>query len=228
MTYWSLDPSYDAHPVLDQAGVRTVVLASHWETSALAVAEWMKVLAVLFNEERRVNALFDGIAGRYEALSARARKQPRQPVLLSRLPFRHIWYVRPDVVEMADAGGRYFWPGERRARGVDIEAIARRGRDADAWIVDFPTPIRTIDELLAREPRLALFKPVRTGEVWNWDLQAAEPDRPYHDRRMRPDLVLADLVKILHPDLVPDHDFAFYRRFDPPTTPIAPSSEAAP
>jgi iron complex transport system substrate-binding protein len=218
MTYWSLDPSYDAHPVLDQAGVPTVVLASHWDTAPLAVAEWMKVLAVLFNQERAINQVFDGIAGRYETLAARARRRPGQPLLLSRLPFRHIWYVRPDPALLADAGGRYFWPGEVRARGVDIEAVARRGRDADAWIIDFPTPIRTIDELLAREPRLAVFKPVRTGEVWNWDLQAVRPDLSYHDRDMRPDLVLADLVKILHPDLVPGHDFVFYRQFDPPAS----------
>lgn len=79
MTYWSLDPSYDAHPVLDQAGIRTVVLASHWDTSPLAVAEWMKVLAVLFNEERAVNDVFDGIAGRYEALASRARRRPDSP-----------------------------------------------------------------------------------------------------------------------------------------------------
>ena len=28
----------------------------------------------------------------------------------------------------------------------------------------------------------------------------------------RPDLVLADFLKIFHPDLVPDHEFVFHRR----------------
>lgn len=217
MTYWSLNPSYDAHPVLDQAGIRTVVLASHWETSVLATAEWMKVMAVLFNREREVNAIFDGIADRYEKLAARARAQPTKPQVLTRMPFRHIWYVIPEPAEIADAGGRYFWPGEDRPKGVDAEAVAQRGSDADVWIIMFPTPIRTQDELLAREPRLAMFTAVREGEVWNYDLDSVRPDGPYHDMRMRPDLVLADLVKILHPALVPNHEFAFYRQLDPST-----------
>jgi iron complex transport system substrate-binding protein len=58
LTYWSVSPKYDAHPVLDQAGIRTVVMASHWETNVLATAEWMKVMAVLFNRERDANAIF--------------------------------------------------------------------------------------------------------------------------------------------------------------------------
>jgi iron complex transport system substrate-binding protein len=214
LTYWSVNPSYDAHPVLNQAGIRTVVLASHWETSILAVAEWMKVMAVLFNREREANEVFDAIAGRYEALAARARAQPTKPVLLTRLPFRHIWYVIPEPAEIADAGGRYFWPGETRPKGVDIEAVAEKGRDAAAWIIAFPTPIRTLDELLAREPRLSVFDAVRAGQVWNYDLPEVQTNPPYNDRRMRPDLVLADLVKILHPELVPDHEFVFYRQLD--------------
>lgn len=217
MTYWSLNPSYDAHPVLNQAGIRTVILASHWETSVLGTAEWMKVLAVLFNREREVNETFGGIAGRYERLAARARAQRIEPVVLTRMPFRHTWYVMPEPDEIADAGGRYFWPGEDRPKGVDVEAVARRARDADVWIISFPTPIRTQDDLLAREPRLALFRAVREGEVWNYDLADVRPDVPYHDLSMRPDLVLADLVKILHPALVPDHELVFYRRLDPST-----------
>jgi iron complex transport system substrate-binding protein len=215
MTYWSVGPEYNAHPVLDQAGIRSIILASHWETSVLGVAEWMKVMAVLFNRERDVNAVFDGIADRYERLAARARALPNKPRVLTRMPFRHIWYVVPPPDEIADAGGEYFWKGETRPKGIDIEAVAQKGRDADAWIMSFPTPIRTQDELLAREPRLAIFDAVRKGQVWNYDLLEMRKDLPYHDRRMRPDLVLADLVKILHPELVPEHGFVFYRQLDP-------------
>jgi iron complex transport system substrate-binding protein len=39
---------------------------------------------------------------------------------------------------------------------------------------------------------------------------------------MRPDLVLADIVKIVHPELVPEHQFVFYRHLErgaaPPAT----------
>lgn len=217
LTYWSVQPQYDAHPVLDQAGIRTVILASHWESAILGVTEWMKVLAVLFNRERDVNTIFDGIAARYLSLSTRARAEPRHPLVLTRLPFRHIWSVTPEPDEIVDAGGRYLWPGETRYHGVDIESVVRRGRDADVWIVSFPTPIRTVDELISREPRLAIFKAVQTGQVWNFDRQAFDQTAAWHDRPMRPDLVLADVVKILHPELVPEHQFVFYRQLESPS-----------
>jgi iron complex transport system substrate-binding protein len=214
LTYWSVSPKYDAHPVLDQAGIRTVVMASHWETNILATAEWMKVMAVLFNREAEANAVFGGIADRYEKLAARARVLPNKPIVLNRLPFRHIWYVVPPPDEVADAGGEYFWKDATRPKGIDIETVAQHARNANVWLVAFPTPMRTVDEFLAREPRLQLFRAVRTRDVWNYDLPEVRPDLPYHDRRMRPDLVLADMVKILHPELVPNHEFVFFRRLD--------------
>ena len=136
---------------------------------------------------------------------------------------------RPDhspdlgLLERSAGTGRYFWPGETRYKGVDIEEVARQGRAAEAWVVAFPTPMRSLDDLLAREPRLALFDAVRSGNVWNHDLQDVDRQRPYADFRMRPDLVLADLVKIIHPDLLPDHEFAFYRRW-PSATPAKNSN----
>lgn len=29
---------------------------------------------------------------------------------------------------------------------------------------------------------------------------------------LRPDLVIGDLIAIMHPDLEPDHDFTFYQK----------------
>jgi iron complex transport system substrate-binding protein len=216
LTYWSVSPDYSAHPVLDQAGIQTVVMSSHWETSTLAMAEWVKVMAVLFNRERIAQERFGAIAARYEDLSARARAQPDKPRVLTRLPFRHMWSVGPAPREIEDAGGRYFWPDERRPKSVDVEAVLDKARDADVWTIAFPTPIRTQEELLAREPRLGLLRAVRRAQVWNYDRLDYDRQAPYHDRRMRPDLELADLVKILHPQLVPDHELVFFRQLDPP------------
>jgi iron complex transport system substrate-binding protein len=195
--------------VLDQVGIKSVVLASHWETTDLGRAEWLKVMALLFNRERLANQLFDGIAARYEALAAKAKAQPRHPRVLTDLPAGHLWDVWPAPDALVNAGGDYFWPGASLYRRVDMEAVVQKARDADVWILSWQTPLRSIDALIARESRLAAFDAVR---------REVERHRPYIDQRMRPDLALADLVKILHPALVPDHEFVFYRRLEPPRT----------
>ena len=61
------------------------------------------------------------------------------------------------------------------------------------------------------------LKAVRTGTVWNAVLRAD----PKHGNDywqtgvVRPDLVLADLSAILHPELSPNHEFTFYKKAPP-------------
>ena len=61
--------------------------------------------------------------------------------------------------------------------------------------------------MIADEPRYAEFKAFRHGQVWVYErLASAGGANDYWSRSVtRPDLLLADLVKIFHPSLVPDH-----------------------
>ena len=67
-------------------------------------------------------------------------------------------------------------------------------------------------QALADEPRLAEFTAYQSGNAWNAakDVTADGGNNFYELGVARPDLVLGDLVAILHPELAPNHDFAFY------------------
>jgi iron complex transport system substrate-binding protein len=66
--------------------------------------------------------------------------------------------------------------------------------------------------MLDDEPRYREFKAYRQGHVWVYDRTAAPPGAGnYWSRSVtRPDLVLADLVKIFHPELALDRTFEWY------------------
>jgi iron complex transport system substrate-binding protein len=66
--------------------------------------------------------------------------------------------------------------------------------------------------MLADEPRYAEFKAYRKREVWVYErLVNAVGGNDYWSRSVtRPDVLLADLVKIFHPSLVPEHRFEWY------------------
>jgi iron complex transport system substrate-binding protein len=68
--------------------------------------------------------------------------------------------------------------------------------------------------MLKNEPRYVAFKAYRDRQVWVYDLRLTESGASDYFLRSvsRPDLVLADLVKIFHPALVPDHVFEWYMR----------------
>jgi iron complex transport system substrate-binding protein len=62
------------------------------------------------------------------------------------------------------------------------------------------------------EPRYVAFKAYRQGQVWVYERRETPAGaNDYWSRSVtRPDLVLADLVKIFHPPLTPDHVFEWY------------------
>jgi iron complex transport system substrate-binding protein len=93
---------------------------------------------------------------------------------------------------------------------VDLEAQLRRASNADVWINGGGW--KNLAAMLDDEPRYAEFKAYRTGQVWVYERRVTPAGgNDYWSRSIsHPDLVLADLVKILHPALAADHPFEWY------------------
>lgn len=206
-----------AHRTLRRAGIPVVPTAEWRENTPLGRAEWIKVMAALTGTQRRAEQAFDRIEGAYRKVAARvAEADSRTPVLAGRM-FQGTWYVpagesyRTELVR--DAGGVHPW-GDVDGRGVltvGFEEVLVEAGEAEVWITSMPW--RTLDEGSREKPRYAELAAFRDGDVWS-----STPTEPgggidYRERGVtRPDLVLADYVAMLHPELVPDHRFAFFRR----------------
>ncbi len=111
-----------------------------------------------------------------------------------------------------DAGGRYAWADNTAvgSASVDLEAQIQRAANANVWINGGGW--KNLAVMLEDEPRYAAFKAYRQGHVWVYDLRDTPTGgNDYWSRSVtHPDLVLADLVKIFHPNLTPDHAFEWY------------------
>ena len=197
-------------------GLTGFPLANRTETSPLSSAEWVKVLGVLFNREKEANAIFDRIAGRYENLRARAKQVPGPPPTV--LPGRASGVWRERLIDrqlVQDAGGELV--PKQRARwdyyhDHPHELILDQGFDADVW--PFATPTwRSLQDLVDSDSRLAKFRAVRRGRVY---VIGSPPMRGvmndyYGSAYVFPDRILADLVHILHPEILPDHQLRYFR-----------------
>jgi iron complex transport system substrate-binding protein len=66
--------------------------------------------------------------------------------------------------------------------------------------------------MLQDEPRYAEFKAYRLRQVWVFERRVTPSGgNDYWSRGVsHPDLVLADLVRIFHPSLLPGHAFEWY------------------
>jgi iron complex transport system substrate-binding protein len=204
--------------VIRSAGVPVVANYEWLESTALGRAEWLKYVALFLNEERKAQLVYGAMKSRYQSLSVRATAGPEfeRPLVTTGRSTRGQFTIsggRSYVAALIrDAGGRYAW-ADNTASGiasVDLEAQIQRAADADVWINGGGW--NGLAEMLEDEPRYAAFKAYREGQVWVHE----RPVRPgsrndYWSRSVtHPDLVLADLIKIFHPERVPDHAFEWY------------------
>mgnify|MGYP000759715201 CR=1 FL=1 len=85
--------------------------------------------------------------------------------------------------------------------------------EADVWLNVGNIP--TLGELRTRYPKFADVRCVRQGAVYNCDrrITPAGGNDYWESGVVRPDLVLRDLIRIFHPELVSE-DFYYYRQVE--------------
>lgn len=235
MTYSFGDLGGDGIEKMTEAGLTVVLNGDYTEDTALGRAEWMKFVALFLNEEAAATEAFDDISGDYEGVSQLATDAEQRPRVFVSTPFEGTWYMpRGDSATgemLADAGAEYVFAGESgQAAGtgnlaLDIETVLERAGDADVWL-NVGISAKSLDQLLAIDERFRNFEAFQEGEVYA-ETRRSTPEglTDYYETGVaRPDLVLADLVAILHPDVLPDHELFFYEQL--PETAPAPTPAA--
>ena len=224
MTY-GFNPDTDAHPVLTESGIFTALNAEWRESTPLGRAEWIKYTSLFFNAEAEAETAYDSIATAYEEARTLANTIPVEdrPIVLwnSFSTWTEGWLIPGAQTYVGaliqDAGG-IIALGETAPEDstlLSFEAVYADALDADIWVIN-EFGIFTLEELLALDARFADFSAVSNGNVWNDNLEVnANGGNNYYELGVtNPHLVLQDLVAIFHPDLLPDHEFHFYRHFE--------------
>lgn len=220
---YGYNPDTDAHPVLLEAGIFTALDASWREDSPLGRAEWLKLPALFYNQEARADQVYAEIRDQYEsarALAAGIPDQDQPRVLLNTfLAYADAWYSPGadtyvgQLIHDAGADLALASADPVGSQPYSFEAAYEQGWDADIWLVD-TFGVATAADLLALDSRFADFAAFQSGAIWNnnRDENPNGGNNFYEWGVVNPHLVLADLLAIFHPQLLPDHEFAFYQR----------------
>jgi iron complex transport system substrate-binding protein len=208
------DPSY---PKLRDAGIDVVANSEWLETTPLGRAEWIKVFAALTGTEKNAGEAYGRLRDNYRRIGA-ATAGVRPVDVLPGAMYQGSWSM-PAGGDYAgrlilDAGGRYPWAGDNGTGGLQLnfESVYAKAGRARLWLIN--SDWETLDDVLASDSRHGELAAVRHGQVWSASKAVgATGGNDYWERGVaRPDLVLADLAAILHPDVEPDHRFEFYRQ----------------
>lgn len=216
------DPEQDAHPKLIEVGLPVVLNAEYMETSPLGRAEWIKFMALFFNQEAEAEAVFTKIEQAYQDLAAKVATVSDRPSVLVDHSFNGTWYVPGGNSFMAqflqDAGADYAWADDPSSGSLALspEAVFDQAGSAPIWINGSPT-WRDRTDILAEDDRYRAFAAFQSGQIYipNARVNPAGGNDFWESGIINPHLILADLVKILHPSLLPEHDLVYYQQVEP-------------
>ena len=203
---------YDA---IKETGITLIPHLGYKELDPLGQAEWVKFVALFLGLEAKADSVFSGIETRYNTLKAKAQNVEQRPTVFSGEMHGSNWYAvggRNHLAQMfRDAGADYiFHNDETGGVNIEYEQMYSLAANADYWRIlnsfkgDF-----NYEALLQSEPRNELFAAFRNRHVIYCNMRQT----PYYELSpVQPDILLADLIAIFHPDLMPaDYEPTFYR-----------------
>ena len=222
MTMGSPGGGIGHYKILETAGI-PVMINSEWvETSPLARAEWVKLLAALLNKEELVNKKFLTLENEYSRLSLLAATAKVKPKIISGLNTKDTWFLPSGDSYMAqffrDAAADYPWSDQKAAGSLSLnfEAVYPLALTADCWLnVGFDSK-DTKKDILAMDSRYSDFKAFKSGQLFSYNNRVNEKGSNdfFESGNVNPQIVLADLIKILHPELLPNHQLVYYKKLE--------------
>jgi iron complex transport system substrate-binding protein len=202
-----------------QATLPVVVFADNMEKTPLGRAEWVKFLAAFTNTEAVATKEWGSWAAAYRSLAARAAKATSRPGVISGSMFQGTWFMPGGQSFPAqlfrDAGASYAWSNDPStgSLALDFETVFDRAYEAQFWF-NAGFAWSTLRDARAEDSRYARLLPFQSRNAYANDarVNATGGTDFFETGAIRPDLVLADLVSVIHPELLPNHQLVFYRR----------------
>ncbi len=205
-------------PKLRELGIPFLYVGDYLEESPLGKAEWMVALSEVVGCRSEGEKVFAEIPVRYNALKQRVAENALDaPSVMLNMPYSDSWFM-PSAGSYAvrlieDAGGDYIYKKNtgNASTPVDMEEAYLLASAADLWLnVGMAS---TLGEVKAACPKFADTRCFRNGYVYNNNARtnAAGGNDYFESGVVHPELVLRDLIKIFHPELV-EEDFVYYKR----------------
>lgn len=204
------------YETMKDIGIPLIPHLGYKETTPLGQAEWIKFVGLLLGMEKEANDKFSAIEKRYNELKALTAEGQvnKRPIVFSGEIHGGNWYAVGGKSFLAqlfkDAGADYFLKDDDRSGGVtlDFETIYNQADDADYWrIVNSYPGTYSYKALKEQDPRYADFRAFREKGVIYCNMR----EKPFYESMpTEPEVLLADLLHIFHPDLLPDHTPVYY------------------
>ncbi|MBX2897801.1 MAG: ABC transporter substrate-binding protein [Cyclobacteriaceae bacterium] len=205
---------------IKELGMPVVINAEYLEEHPLGRAEWIKFMALFFDKQQEADSVFSFIEQEYISTQHLAATATIQPTVMSGIVYGDAWFMPAGKNYAArllkDASTYYLW-SDTESNGfleVSFESVYEKAKQADLWIG--VGSFASLAEIEAAEKRYTLFNPFGNKQIYSYNARkGAKGGSEFLELGyLRPDLILKDLVKIAHPELLPEHEFFFHKKLD--------------
>ncbi len=213
----------NSNPTLDnlqKSGLKVMLNGDWTEQSPLGKAEWIKFFGALYGLDSKANAVFSEIEKEYKNTLALAKKVTSKPTVLSGAMYQGQWYVPQGeswaALFLNDAQSDYLWKNTKGTGGLSLpfEKVLESAKNAHFWIA--PGDFSSLKQMSNSNPHYNQFASFKNKKVYSYAVnKGAKGGILYFEwSPTRPDLVLKDLIKIFHPELLPNYNLFFYQKLE--------------
>lgn len=202
---------------IKNSGIPVIYNGDWVEKSPLAKAEWIKFFGALYNKEKEADSIFNTIKTNYEQAKSLAAKVIKQPSILCGAMHKDVWYLpngtSPEAQILKDANVNYLW-SETSGKGslaLSFESVYDKAKDADIWLS--PSYYSSFNALEESNEHYINFEAFRNKAIYTFANTTGKTGGVlyYELGTARPDLVLKDIIKICHPELLKDYQPYFFK-----------------
>ncbi len=115
-----------------------------------------------------------------------------------------------------DAGGDYLWKNDTTSGSLplDFEAVYVRALGADVWLETSEQDSFAV--LTASDSRYKQLKALQGKNVYNNNrrMNTTGGNDFFERGALHADEVLADYIRIFHPELLPEHELIYHKKLD--------------
>lgn len=211
----------NTNPTLDnlqKSGLK-VMLNGDWnEETPLGKAEWIKFFGALYGKQKQADELFTKIEKEYIKTIEIAKRATTKPTILIGDMFEDKWYLPKGTswgcLLLKEANSNYLWQ-ETKGTGslaLSFETVFEKAKDADFWITS--GQFSTLKQMTDANPHYNQFKAFENKNVYSFSAKKGKTGGIlyYELAPNRPDIVLKDIVKILHPELLTGYQPFFFEK----------------
>lgn len=188
---------------------------SDWqETHPLGKAEWIKLFGYLTGKNDLANRVFSEIEDAYTRLSELTTNLKQKPKVTSGNMIGDIWYAPAgesyNSKLLANAGADYVYKKTKGSGSTErsLEQVITENSQTEFWINPGFTKK---SEILTNSPKLKHLKLIDGKNIYCY---SSFMNKFWEESASAPHLVLEDLIRIFHPDLLPEGKMYFYREVE--------------